>query len=178
MKFLHLIFFFLIFLTSCTRFPPHEKAGYICINKHIKTMLNSEEWVPEAIGGSFYDDDIKVLTVRFIASAEEFDVDYLRSLMVKGVETFLNSINSNEELIPHLNHFPFTCNDLNYGISLYTTEGKWLGHSFLLKGNLCFFKTNEFKHTEQVHEEPYTEALQLIKAGLAIPAQQIAESPL
>lgn len=141
-------------------------------------MSTSENWLPQSIGGSFYDDDIKALTVSFITTAENFNVDYLRSLMIKGVEIFLSSINTTNELIPYLNHYPFTYKDLNYGISIYTPDGKWLGHSFLRNGKLCFFKTDEFKNTDKVHEEPYTEALQLIKAGLAIPAQQIAESPL
>lgn len=151
--------------------PPHEKAGYISINRHIQKMQNTESWKPDAIGGSFYDGDIKLLTVAFIAPADYFNIDHLRSLMINGIETFLTSINTNDQVIPYLNHYPFTYQDIDYGISVYSPEGKWLGHAFLLKGDLVYFKTNEFrnsegKRTEQIHEEPYPEALHKIKTGL------------
>lgn len=172
-----LFLFLLITSFSCARMPPHMKAGYTSINKHIEKMENSEHWMKEAIGGSFYDGDIKLLTVSFIVLSDNFNIEQARSLMVKGVETFLTSINMNDQLIPHLNHYPFTYQDIDYSISLYTPERKWLGFVLLVKDRLCFYKTKEFityesPQTEKVHEEPYTEALQKVNAGLAMPVLQ------
>jgi len=178
MKFFHLLLFLLLLSTSCTRVPPFEKAGYTSINNHIQQMNKSEHWVAESIGGSFNDDVVKKLNVGFIVSAEQFNIEYARSILVKGIEIFLNSINTNEKLIPYLHHYPFTHQDLVYSVALYTPEGKWLGFSFLINGELCFFIADEFKHLEKVHEEPYSEALEKIKAGLVFPMQHITDSTL
>ena len=172
MQSLILIFLLLTLSFSCTRTLPHAKAGYKSIHSHIDTMENSEDWLGSSIGGSFYDGDIKQLIVNFYVKTEEFNIEYARSLIVKGIETFLSSINENDQLIPHLNHFPFTYNDLDYGISVYTPEWKWLGYVFLVNGRLCFYEVNEFDNLDKVHEEPYPKALHKIKAGLAVPVPQ------
>ncbi|MBS0629626.1 MAG: hypothetical protein JSS30_05300 [Verrucomicrobia bacterium] len=166
-----LVFFFLvIFITSCTRLPPHQKAGYSTIRGHIKNMAE-EHWLTESIGGSFYEGDIKQLEVSFKVISDEFNIDHLRSLMVKGIETFLTSINSDNQVCPYLNHYPFTDKDIEYGVSLTSSEGKWLGFAFLMKGNLIYYKTHPYilirnAQIEKVLVEPYPEALQKVKAGL------------
>lgn len=136
-------------------------------------MQNSDNWIVDSIGGSFYDGDIKALSVGFVIVSNQFNIDYSRSLIIKGIECFLESINSNNRAIFQLNHFPFTYQNVKYHISIYTADRKWLGAAFLINGKLCYYKVDELRNLEKIYEEPYLEALHKIKAGLAIPAPQL-----
>lgn len=172
MRYSTLILFGLLILLSCTQYSQHEKAGYLSISEHSTRMKKNYNWIIESVGGSFYDGDVKKLTVSFKATSESFNIINTRSMIVNGIETFLSSINSNSDLIKHLNHYPFTDQDIKYAISLYSQEGEWQGHVFLLKGNLYFYKVNQFGDLEEVHQEPYPEALEKVKAALAVPISQ------
>lgn len=161
MKYLFLV---LLVCFSCTRISPHTKAGLTIINTHFKEMRVREGWVPESIGGSFCD-NIVMLTATFLVEGDDFNISSSRKKIIQGSELFLSQINQNEKLIPHLNHYPFTNKDIEYGVSIYTKEGKWLGYVSLIKGNLYFSKVNELGNLERIHKESYLEALEKLKSS-------------
>ena len=93
-----------------------------------------------------------------------------RELLINCVEEFMNDINSNEKLRPHLKEYPFTLK--NVGIVFYISDST--GKDFY-DPNLCVagctknglrFKTNDpnqkYKYKETT-EETHEEALDLVK---------------
>lgn len=158
--------------------PDHCKQGYAAIKSHIKEMEQTEGWLGEAIGGSFSEENIRMLTTSFqvISPKDYFDVEFAREKMIHGIEIFLTAINSSPTLVSHLDHFPFTYKDLDYGLSFYTNEGKWLGHVFILKGNLSYFETDENRRSHKIHKESFPEALEKVQSGLVrVPPKVVAE---
>lgn len=52
------------------------------------------------------------------------DKAQLREILIDSVETFLSSINSNEELRPHLSHYPFSPNGIEIEIFVVDSSGR------------------------------------------------------
>ncbi len=175
----YLAFISLLFTLSCSRMPEHCRQGYAAIHSHNEYMKKTKGWLGASIGGSYSEEDIKMLTTSFQIISEEtqFNVELARQQMVLGVKLFLSSINQNSSLIKHLNHHPFTHEDLDYGLSYYTKEGEWLGHSFLVNGNLVFFETDENRQLQEIHREVFSEALEKVEGGVVRSAPRVVAQP-
>jgi len=151
-------------------------TGYTLIHEHHDEMVKSCNWIPQAIGGSFYGGDIKMLTTCFMIIEEEYDIEKTREYIIKGANQFLKEINSNENAITHLNHYPFTYEDLDYSLIICSKNRTLLGHTFLLKGDVMFSKADEFKHLQRIHEESYSEALEKVQTSLLQTAPKVVST--
>lgn len=61
--------------------------------------------------------EIKLLGLSFIYY-DQIDIPQARNLIISGVNEYLDGINSNLELRPYLDHWPFTANDIEFDISI------------------------------------------------------------
>jgi len=96
--------------------------------------------------------------------------DEARVMLMDCVEVFLNNINSNEAIRPHLKDYPFTYK--NVGIVFYIRDKN---HEKFFHPNISvarystgrvFFRTNDLEKKYQykeTYEETHEEALELVK---------------
>ena len=170
-----LTFLFLLCF-SCTRTPPHMATGYKIIHQH-QNAMSLLGWIPQSVGGSFSLDDIKVLNSSFMIIADHYDVNKTREQIVLGAKKFLDHINNIEAGKKHLNHFPFTYQDLDYSLMICDQEGKLLGHTFLMFGDVMFSEADEFGHLQRIHEETFPEALDKVQGALMQAHPKAVEEP-
>ncbi len=162
-----LISLFSLLCVSCSRMPDHMQTGYSMIHTHYENVASTKNWIPHAIGGSFYGGDIKALFSHLIVVLDDLDIKKCRQFLIEGSTGFLETINENENAIDHLNHFPFTHKDIKYSLMICSKDGKLLGDVLLLKGKIFYSKSDEFEHLVDVHKETYAEALELLKSDHA-----------
>jgi len=124
-------------------------------------------------GGSMHE-DVEEMSLSFSCHRKMTRKEY-RKLIVNCSEYFLNEINSNEELRPHLHNFPFTSNHILLFIFVFSENGTELGIGQLscvsvIKGKVNY-SVHETEYTVKTgFEEPYSEALRLVKeAGMVSP---------
>lgn len=97
----------------------------------------------------------------------------LRKLLVDLTELYLQEINRNSELLPYLEVYPFTPNDVWIGVSLYSAKRKMnlfpdYTAASSCYGRLRFLSNDEFTPIgthKVVEEETYEEAIRKINEG-------------
>lgn len=143
---------------------------------------NMKEFVKDSIehygvgcygqGGAFMD-AINEVDLHFVAFGP-MNVDELRFLFLVLTEEYLHRVNSNIILRPYLKNYPFTSRNLAFGIRLVDLKGRsivnkgvetdLLSGVSLIKGKLCYFFSNDEKVCLQdAYEEPYEEALAIVR---------------
>ncbi len=158
----HYLFLFLIFVCGCSRIPPHTASGLSVIHHHQEEMYEKHDWLPQSKGGSFSEDQVRKLSTSFDIILNNYDIDETRRLLLEGAEKFLEEINRDPQLLPHLAHHPFTFKDIKYSLLVISPDDRLIGHTFLMQGNAIFSAANEYEELYRVHEEPYVEACEKV----------------
>lgn len=162
-----IMFVFFIFFFSCSERCYHCDAGYALIFEHSKKMNQIYQSKLAGYGGSFYDKHVNELMVS-LSHYREVDIDKARSMMIKGIDEFLASINSDQKIHDFLLHSPFTYKDIQYSMDFLSPEGHFLTNGSityvsLIKGILYYDICDEnTKQLKDHSEEPYLEALEKV----------------
>jgi hypothetical protein len=98
--------------------------------------------------------------------------DEARELLLACAEEFMDDINANEELRPHLLEFPFTLKNVGICFAFMDEAGTEFCHPDFSRAAWCFGKMefvtkdpNKNGGFKQIDEETHEEALALIKAS-------------
>lgn len=176
MKFLSIIFSVLSLSQLCSQtyeYPPYYPHVLKMQDKFFKIVHQKYGLASFGVGGNLQG-NVKALALDFrycgpsILSKEE-----LRRLLVELTESYLQEINSNSELIPYLDVYPFTPENISIEIDLYTIEDKrfiYPNYTIAISdyGKIKFFSDDEQTPigSHRIEEkETYEEALKKINDG-------------
>ncbi len=170
-RFIFSILFCCFIFTSCSD-PRHVEEAHRVINS-FEEKMKKENLFMEGSGGSMMG-DIQVIHLGF-ASYQSLNVNETRMLLVKGVETLLNQINTNQEIRPFLHDFPFTSNNIIFTITFHNKDSgdcvdpPYVAHVLLVdtKNKIIYFiNDKETDRYQKIYEEPYGEALRIYNETL------------
>jgi hypothetical protein len=162
---IYLLFFF--FITACTHQSAENKEAYRLMNSFAAKQEKKNKLQVFGIGGSWYD-NILILDLDFIGY-RHVDIPQTRLLIVTCAEEFLNQINSDEQIRPYLNHYPFTVEDIHLGILFNEKKtGRFvrppnIAFVTLVSGNIIY--TSDYDPLgplTDMHKESYEEALGIV----------------
>lgn len=178
---MHMFFIFLLpfcfALTSCLARDQGCQAGYKAINSYAKKMHKTEKWDLRSIGG-FFDNNIGSLALSFTAY-KEVDVAEARRMIVDGIENFLISVNQNEKTRHLLTHYPFTYNDIDFGIVFEPEKEGLVVHTAIVNNEICYWTVDPQKEGNNhviLHSEPYEEAYKIVM-GKELPQAAVEKEP-
>jgi hypothetical protein len=166
MKF-YLFFLLGLLITSCTHQSTDEKLAYRLMNSFAATQNKQNNFEVFGMGGAMFD-SIRVLDVVFTCN-RYVDVVQARKIIVPCANAFLNQINTDEQIRPYLNHYPFTVEDIHLGILFNEKKtGRFvrppnIAFVTLVSGNIIY--TSDYDPLgplTDMHKESYEEALRIV----------------
>ncbi len=119
-------------------------------------------------GGAGIEGHLRKLNMSFVHNGE-LSMEEGRELVVYCVQEYLEAINGNEKIRPHLVHYPFTPRDVEIAIFIHRQDGRQAPIGFLsvvagLYGQISYSINQPGPKTlKKVHQETYEEAVQLVK---------------
>ncbi|MBS0585362.1 MAG: hypothetical protein JSR76_03555 [Verrucomicrobia bacterium] len=146
------------------------------INKQVALKLKKEKNLRSIGSGAEMMYEIKLLGLSF-NYYNEIDIDKGRELLVFAASEYLDAINTNVELRPYLDHWPFTANDIEIDIGILKPTGKEVG---LEKIDFLTCEKNELKYYPNKGDIPgmppplltenYQEAVKIIEESKKQPS--------
>ena len=132
-----------------------------------KELEKKYNLVPVGTGGSMMD-NIKMMAISFRYFGE-IDIDTSRELIVKAIEHYLKNINTNAEVKPYLNNYPFTPGNIE--IMLFLTRPNYKDfppgqlESITAWEGKIKYKANDSTNKKfiSLHKETYEEAVAILK---------------
>ena len=163
----------LVLLTSCQRARTCERLSNKIINQHIKYVSKKYDLQISGVGGGNNGEKVRLAIVAFNLY-ERASIEEARKLFVLGSQELLNRYNWNEEIHPYLDSDPFTEENIRYSVAFYNKETgsrmlpDSLAYCFIVKNNINYcILSKELGETKRslntIYEEPYQEALAIIK---------------
>ncbi|HEY5236526.1 MAG TPA: hypothetical protein VIJ14_10135, partial [Rhabdochlamydiaceae bacterium] len=176
-----------LLLASCSEKCPAGDAGYSVIRSYAKESKKNELWHCTSIGGGFDYDRIRTLATSFEIDDPEVNIDEARVFFVNALEGFLTTINNDPNARPYLAHYPFTCNDVRFGVSfpyntpLFTSNVN-VAYVSIIYGKIYYrsYDKEADKLTDLCNED-YSEALKIVQGSKDSDAQikiTSSENPL
>lgn len=159
----------LVIFSGCVALPKHEIEADRIMNAYTYHVEKAYGFRSFAVGGGMMD-DVKSITLKYIAY-EKVDIPTARKMLVQNIEDLLKTINSDEKIRPYLHNYPFTVNNLKFGLCFFDSNNDWieppyLGKAILLNGKIHYSLWNEPKDMlETQEEETYEEALQKVNGS-------------
>ena len=103
-------------------------------------------------------------------SYQQVNTEEARKLVVECVNRILEKVNADEEIRPYLENFPFTANNIEFGILFFQKKDKhfvkdgFIASAGSLKGKLYYrvFDATEPTTLNTIHEEPFEEGLRIV----------------
>jgi len=105
--------------------PAKEKYANQSINQACKIINKEKKLYAIGTGGEMLD-EVNALCLTF-EGYQEIGLEEARELIVYCVSTFLNIINSNQQLQPYLGNYPFTSQNVEIMIFLYKPDRQEVG---------------------------------------------------
>ena len=175
MKVITLFFIILVFGT-CNAMDSEKTPLYVqkadkIIDQFCKDMYKQHKLAVYSTGGGFMD-NINKITLGFELNGQRSQEE-LRELLIEIANNFLERLNSDKEIRSYLIEFPFPPNRLNFSISILINNRRpinkgstkeVLRNITLARGKIRYdFKKEERKNIQTLFEEPYEEALKIVK---------------
>lgn len=164
MKYIYLLLI-LFFCTGCSC-PVHVAAAHRVMNSFTKKM--EREGFHLCSSGGAMMDDIKQITLDY-EICQNVNVDEARIIFIKYAESLLEQVNSDIKIRPYLHNYPFTSENILFGISFCKPDGNFADPPYIAdvllqnKNNRVFYSVHN-KQTElldDVYSESYEEALNI-----------------
>ncbi len=168
-----LILNFLFFMISCKSFSKYgyqNEPKYIhladgIINKTANEFKTQKHLYLIGHGGSLMY-DVKKLSISFVSN-EDIDINKGRELIIYCIQTFLSNINSDEQIRPYLNTFPFQAKDIDISISFRESDTE-IKHSIdfisMHYGKIFYDISDKEETLKTIHKETYEEALKIVES--------------
>lgn len=153
------------FLSACQHTA--SEAGYQAIGKYSKKANKEWGWELCGVGGQF-GDTIQRFNLDY-ELVKQADVQEARELIVKGVNEFLEYVNTNEKTRPLLIESPFTSKRLKFGLGFIKPDGsfaeeQYISYALVLDGKIHYSRKKPNKMgLESVHSESFEEASKIIQ---------------
>jgi hypothetical protein len=140
------------------------------MNSYAKELKRTKNLFAFGIGGSM-NADVKILSPTYISS-QKLNVDEARVLFIETVEGLVSKMNTDENIRPFLHDYPSTEKNTAIGIVFFDENNEFLQDDFIAlismldNGNGMIYYAiynTETKKLEDCYEEPYEEALRIVK---------------
>jgi len=149
--------------------PTADRLSNKLIAKFISRVEKKYSITASAIGGGGNSEGLRLLTVGFDHRGEPFTKAQARKLIIDLSQDFLNDINNDLDLKPHLVTFPFSSSNIDICVIFYNTEGRSIFDPYIDtvsasndKISYCTISPdNEFQYKTK-ENEPYEEALAIV----------------
>ncbi|NGX64035.1 MAG: hypothetical protein KR126chlam6_01459 [Candidatus Anoxychlamydiales bacterium] len=160
-------------LTSCKSSPIFDyknEPKYVHLSdeviKKTANALKSEKGLYMIGHGGELMYDVKKLAISFVCNYE-INMKEGRELIVYSVHKFLSNINSNEQIRPYLNEFPFQVKDIDIAISFKVREKikkDSIDFVSIYYGKVFYDISDKEEVLKTIHEETYEEALKIVES--------------
>lgn len=161
----------LILVTACSKAsskPEHVDLVHCITRQYSKELKKKKGLSLYGYGGAMMG-DVKEIYLDYI-SHEKLDVEEARRMYIPVMEDLLHLINSDINLRPYLHEHPFTCKNLQIMIAFRDEDGHSQGDEavalvFVARCRIFYELYNKETEKYQVlYEEPYEEALEIVKS--------------
>ncbi|HNA62248.1 MAG TPA: hypothetical protein PKW79_04150 [Rhabdochlamydiaceae bacterium] len=152
---------------SSYRVPQYEKDVDVVTDRVAKEIHRTTGLKLMGTGGGLID-QINRLGMSF-ARYGDLSMEEARELLVYCIEEYLEAINANEKIRPHLCCYPFTPNNVEIIIFIYREDRRRPPVGFLTVvagayGKMIYkIQQPGFPSMKDIHEEPYDEAKKLVE---------------
>ncbi len=130
-------------------------------------MLQEEKFYLTRYGGGLRH-DIEMVCLGY-RTKRRATVEEARELFIKYSQKLLQRINEDEKMRPFLNQYPFTANDIEFGLSFVQknnrpfTDGS-VAYVSVVRGNIYYYRYDGGKRDfVEILKEPYQDALQHVQ---------------
>lgn len=111
--------------------------------------------------------DVQMIILKY-QTTQELELEKVRILFVDCVEGLLKLVNQDKKLRKYLHDYPFTCKNVLIGISFINSNNKWaennkIAYVNVVEGQINYFAANKNDNLVDYFEEPYEEALRIVK---------------
>ncbi|NGX41897.1 MAG: hypothetical protein K940chlam7_00171 [Chlamydiae bacterium] len=152
----------------CSAMSKDETRMHSIIQKHSVFMKRENKLMLAGSGGSF-PDSIHGFTLDYVGY-KKLDIEQARILFVRSTQGLLNMINSDEMIRPKLSNFPFTEDNLDFGIAFedaskdnYVAQ-PYVAYVTLIKGDIIYAQFDREKDQFcNEYRESYSEALRIVR---------------
>ena len=165
------VFILMIFLLhSCSNIPDYIPPRYVVVaNEVLKEMEDklSQQYHMRVISNTAgLMENVNLLGLGFQIRGP-LTQEQLRVILVGCVEAFLSAVNSNEEIRPHLNTYPFTAGGIDIGIFVIDSNGRGLSVPNIAiaqasRGTLDYITIDRTNGHKNRVSETYEEAVQIV----------------
>ncbi|MCB1082250.1 MAG: hypothetical protein KDK63_03800 [Chlamydiia bacterium] len=149
--------------------PKHEKLADRITDTVGKTLKKEKGLSLIGTGGQMMD-DIKKMSMSF-QYFQVVSIEKARELVVYATTEYLSAINSNHEIRPYLNVYPFTLKNVELVVFFVTPDGynvpkNEISIVAMEKGNVVFYVNDPTDdRLKVIQTETYDEALKAIAAS-------------
>jgi hypothetical protein len=147
--------------------PQYEKDVDVVTDQVAKKIYQETGLKLMGTGGGLID-QINRLGISF-ARYGDLSMEEARELLVYCVEEYLDAINADEKIRPHLCCYPFSPNNIEIAIFIYGEDRRDPPIGFLtvvaeIYGRMTYkIQQPGFPSMKTIHEEPYDEAKKLME---------------
>lgn len=161
----------IIILTSCSQPPIHVRKAHKVMNSYTKIMKN-EGFYHELSGGAMRG-DIKEISLGYNI-CKNLNLEQARLFFLNYSELLLNQINSNGDIRPFLNQYPFTAKNIFLSLSFHEPSGEFayepnIAYIFINTNNekiVYYIYNRNINKLECVYKEPYQDALRIYQESI------------
>lgn len=146
--------------------PRYIKLAHEVTEKTAKKLEGQSGLDLVGTGGQMMD-DIQMMAMDF-NFYQEVDLKTSRKLIVHVINEYLEAINRNKEIRPHLHEYPFTAKNVEIRILIYNPDGSKLPlekiYCIECMNGILEYYTRSNPH-QAISKESYEEALQAISSS-------------
>ncbi len=147
-------------------YSEHETIAYKVTEEVARALSKRYNLDPCGVGGSIQD-DVKQLALSFNCY-RTLSIEEARDLIVSCALEYLEAINDDPELKPHLHDYPFTADNIEFSIFISypdrsDVEPGELCSVYILKDRITYQAEGRQDPLEIVHRESFEEAVRLVK---------------
>lgn len=167
------IFIILLAFCACNKNPFNRLSSKARISSEISQLvanrLKDQYGLMPCGTGAQMMDEIKMLALSF-EYPKSVDIQTGRKLLVSGVEDFLSTINSNEQIRPYLIHYPFQPKNILFEIYLQNPDRSQPNqdslHVLVASDGILKYKIKDPKSSlyKTIYSETFEEAVNKLHA--------------
>lgn len=155
-----------IAIPSCSR--PHEDQLF-ALTESYSQKLSRRGLFQIGQGGALME-RIEELSLLYLSHAQ-LQIEQVRSLLISCVDGLLSEVNRWEGIRGYLSPFPFTMEQLEFGILFKNPSGKFVGPAYVASASLWEGKIHYYfydpmrQELVSFHEESYEKAVEQIESN-------------
>ncbi len=155
-------------VSGCSRDkePVYCKYAKEIQTEYLRAMNKQYGLVCSGFGGG-YINNVNLIHLD-LDGVYNYSIQEARTLYITCVEELLKRLNTNEQIRPYLEHYPFTERGIRMGLSFEkansdNVEDRYICYVSLINGEI-YYRSYDHENDSFIarHQEPYQEALRIV----------------